>query len=220
MLTRRLLGALFGVLAGLLTLTAPAAAHSDLTASDPVNGAELDAVPGTITLTFGEELQGSTAKVGVLVGDHDPVQLDAAVSGTTVTVNTSVDQLAEIVADGDGQWAISYQVVSADGHPVDGTLTFIVTQAGAEPASGASDANGSAAAEEASGSDDSRGSGGSADDAADASDESAAEDEPMPPLQWLATFALIGLVVFAVVKIDRMRRKKAQDAADKEAGRS
>ena len=190
-----------GVLAALLSMTAPAAAHSELSASSPPDGAEVHTVPPSITLTFAEELQGSSTTVGVLVGDHDPVQVDVPVTGPTLTIDTSVAQLAQVAADGDGTWAVAYQVISGDGHPVDGTLTFTVTGSDdAAPTEGAPQADTATAA------------------------ASAEQDEPMSPLLWLATVAVIGLVVFAVVKTDRMRRKKAEAAAkaaaDKAAGRA
>ena len=92
---RRLLGLLIGALAALLLVAAPASAHSDLASSNPADGSQVDAVPATITLTFNENLQGTTAKIGVLAGKNDPVQVDAAVSGPTVTVDTSSEAPAD-----------------------------------------------------------------------------------------------------------------------------
>ena len=97
-MTRRLLALLLGAFAAVLLGALPAAAHTELASSNPADGAQLDAVPDTITLTFGEDLQGPTAKVGVIIGDNNPIQVDAPVSGPTVTIDTKSGPLADVVA--------------------------------------------------------------------------------------------------------------------------
>lgn len=194
---RRLLGLLIGALAALLLVAAPASAHSDLASSNPADGSQVDAVPATITLTFNENLQGTTAKIGVLAGKNDPVQVDAAVSGPTVTVDTTSGPVADLLAKGaEGKWAIGFQVVSADGHPIDGTLTFTVSAAG-----GSATASGSAADD---------GAATAAEDAADDAGEDPGSDEPekVSPLVWLAIVGGAGLAVLAVIKTDRALRKR------------
>lgn len=224
-MTRRLLAVLLGALLGLLMLAGPAAAHTELATSDPANGAELDAVPPVITLTFSEDLQGETATVGVLVQGQDPVQVEAPIAGPTVSIDTAVPALA---AAGPGTWAIAYQVVSGDGHPVTGTLTFAVTGASASATAGSGAAAGSDGA--AAGSDSaepatggSAESGQTAERAPSGSDgdtelvataDETGQDEAMSPLLWLVTVAVIGLVVLVVVKTERWRRKKAAAQAN------
>ncbi|MFV0535328.1 MAG: copper resistance protein CopC [Cumulibacter sp.] len=196
---RRLLAVLVGALIAALGVPAAASAHTDISESVPADGAEVDEVPGTITLTFAEDLQGPTAQVGVLIGDNDPVQLDAPVQGPTVTIDTSAPELAD-VADTEGQWAIAYTIVGQDGHPIDGTVTFTVTEAAgaAESESAGTETQADESADTA--------------PASEAADEEAA-DESMSSWLWLAIVAVIALVVFGVVKTERMRRKKAENAA-------
>lgn len=206
---RRLMGLMIAALAALLMTAGPGLAHSELESSSPENGAQLDAAPQSITLTFNEPVQGPTATVGVLVGDNDPVQVEAAVQGAVLTIDTASGPLADLLVGGaDGAWAIGYQVVSADGHPIDGTLTFTVTAADAGAPGNAADdsaAAGSAADDRGEGS----GSGRSAGDADDTAAASATEEDGgVTWWQLLLILAGSALVVFLVVKIDRARRKK------------
>lgn len=211
----RLVTALLAAVAAVLLGTGTAFAHTDLVSSDPADGTTLDALPGTITLTFGETLQGPTAKVGVLVGDRGPVQVDATVSGATVTVDTAAGPIAGLLSDGgSGKWAISFQVVSEDGHPVDGTLTFTVnppaSAAGTGPAATSSPADAAAGAA----------SGASTDPAEVGGDAAAADgDEPeqVDPLTWFLIIGGVAVGVLAVVRLDRAVRKKKADAKDENA---
>ncbi|WP_194291401.1 copper resistance CopC family protein [Cumulibacter manganitolerans] len=211
----RLVTALLATVAAVLLGTGTAFAHTELASSDPADGATLDVLPGTITLTFGETLQGPTAKVGVLVGDRGPVQVDATVSGATVTVDTAAGPIAGLLSDGgSGKWAISYQVVSEDGHRVDGTLTFTVAAPASPTGTGAA-ATSSAEAATAAGA-----SGTHADRGEAAGDPAAAgDDEPeqVDPLTWFLIVAGVAAGVFAVVRIDRAVRKKKADATEKDA---
>lgn len=207
---RRLLVVLVGIVVAVLGVPAVASAHTELHESSPADGAQVDKLPGTITLTFGEDIEGPTAQVGVLVGDHDPIQIAAPVDGPTLTIDTTSDELAPLAADAGGKWAIAYTVVGLDGHAIDGTVTFSVAE------SGAADENGAATSQDADPSSAAAGASEDADATDTDTDETAAasdEDEPMSLLLWLAIVAVIGLVVFAVVKTDRMRRKKAETAA-------
>lgn len=129
-LTRGGLAWLLAVL-GLLLLVSPARAHAELESSDPEDGSTLATAPSTISFTFGEEIlsQGNAVTLTDVVADErlpvGPVEVD----GDTVSVTWPESSPA-------GEFRAAFRVVSADGHPIDGTITFTVEQAvGAESAS-------------------------------------------------------------------------------------
>ena len=200
-MTRRLLALLLGAFAAVLLGALPAAAHTELASSNPADGAQLDAVPDTITLTFGEDLQGPTAKVGVIIGDNNPIQVDAPVSGPTVTIDTKSGPLADVVAKSSaGKWAIGYQVVGQDGHPIDGTLTFTVAESAAT-----SDSTAEVTAYKS--------DSASPSPAADAKESEDDGPEQVAPWLWALILAGSAAAVFAVVKIDRTMRRRKKDRA-------
>ncbi|WP_406469301.1 copper resistance protein CopC [Streptomyces hirsutus] len=118
----RILVLLFLAVTGaLLAGAAPASAHAALTGSDPRQGTVVDKAPAQVSLTFSEPVAVSDDALRVLdpkgerVDKGDP----AGTSGTTYTV-----QLLGGLPD--GTYTVTYQVVSADSHPVAGAFTFSV----------------------------------------------------------------------------------------------
>jgi len=108
--------------AGLLLVTAaPASAHAALTGSDPQQGVVVDKAPTQVSLTFSERVSTSADSLRVLDPKGKPVQngKPSNVSGTTYAV-----QLHSGLPD--GTYTVTYQVVSADSHPVSGAYTFSV----------------------------------------------------------------------------------------------
>jgi copper transport protein len=102
---------------------APAAqAHATLIASEPADGAMLAHAPATVRLTFNEAVSPLIMR---LVGAPDgSVQelTGIAVEGTSVVVT-----LPEPARDKtQGTRGLSWRVISADGHPVGGTVVFSV----------------------------------------------------------------------------------------------
>ncbi|MGO2171702.1 MAG: copper resistance protein CopC [Micrococcaceae bacterium] len=118
-LSLRTLAAL--LLGGLLTLTGAqaASAHAELLSTTPENGAVLDAAPSEVVLTFNEPVQLIDGSIRLFPGDEAPLALDALVSNTDVIAEFPVDV-------SDGAYALSYRVVSADGHPISGAITFTI----------------------------------------------------------------------------------------------
>lgn len=97
----------------------PAAAHATLVGSDPADGSSLTTAPRAVSMTFSENVGSGFVAV-------------TAPSGTRVKTSNvrTVDRvLTADVADSDerGRYTIAYRVVSADGHPVAGELTFTTT---------------------------------------------------------------------------------------------
>ncbi|MER5211360.1 copper resistance protein CopC [Streptomyces sp. NPDC002838] len=105
----------------LLSSAAPASAHAALTGSDPQQGVVVDKAPTQVSLTFSEQVSTSADSLRVLDPQGKPVQRGkpSNVSGTTYAV-----QLHGGLPD--GTYTVTYQVVSADSHPVSGAYTFSI----------------------------------------------------------------------------------------------
>ncbi|SJN12044.1 Copper resistance protein CopC [Leucobacter sp. 7(1)] len=116
------LRALAALLLGwLLALTGAqaASAHAELLSTTPEDGAVLDEAPAEAVLTFNEPVQLIDGSIRLFPGDEDPLTLVAHVNNTSV--------VAALPADlADGAHALSYRVVSADGHPISGAITFTI----------------------------------------------------------------------------------------------
>jgi copper resistance protein C len=108
-------------LAALVVLPLPSAvAHAELIDSDPKDGATVKTLPDEVVLEFSEEV-GSPAFVDVAAADGTKVT-----DGDPQVLGAKVE--APLAADGpSGTYTIAYRVVSADGHPISGELTFEVT---------------------------------------------------------------------------------------------
>lgn len=116
----------FAVLLALLLLVwpAPAAAHLDLERSEPADGATLDIPPEVVRLWFSDELDTFESTVGVFDSAGRQVDLgDAQVSLEDRTL-MQVSLPAELPP---GTYTVRWTAADdADGHPVDGELTFTV----------------------------------------------------------------------------------------------
>lgn len=122
---RSVRAALVVVLALLATLgfAGPAAAHATLVGSDPADGSTLPSAPTRVTLTFDDALEDFAPVVTVTGPDGNQYQSgDAVIDG--VTVSTAVQPLPAA-----GTYTIAYRVVSDDGHPVQGELSFVLATA-------------------------------------------------------------------------------------------
>lgn len=110
-------------------LASPAQAHSELVSTNPEDGARLDAPPTTVSFTFNEDLLPDFVRFIATDPSGQTGDLPASsVEGSTATIAWPAD------APG-GEWTVSYRVVSQDGHPVEGGITF--SYAGATPTSSA-----------------------------------------------------------------------------------
>ncbi|MER5749487.1 copper resistance protein CopC [Streptomyces sp. NPDC002088] len=109
------------VTGALLVGAGPASAHAALTGSDPAQGVVVDKAPTQVSLTFSEQVAMSDNALRVLdpKGNRVDSGKPANVSGTTYAV-----QLHSGLPD--GTYTVTYQVVSADSHPVSGAYTFSV----------------------------------------------------------------------------------------------
>ncbi|WBO65227.1 copper resistance CopC/CopD family protein [Streptomyces camelliae] len=118
---RTLVLLLLAVAGALLAGAAPASAHAALTGSDPAQGVVVKQAPSQVALTFSEKVAMNDDSLRVLDPRGKPVQTGkpADLSGTTYGI-----QLKSGL--GKGTYTVTYQVVSADSHPVSGAYTFSI----------------------------------------------------------------------------------------------
>jgi copper transport protein len=109
------------VTGALLAGAGPASAHAALTGSDPAQGVVVKKAPEQVSLTFSEQVSMNDDSLHVLdpKGKKVDVGKPSNISGTTYAV-----QLKSGLKD--GTYTVTYQVVSADSHPVSGAYTFSV----------------------------------------------------------------------------------------------
>ncbi|MET9821597.1 copper resistance protein CopC [Streptomyces sp. NPDC006349] len=118
---RTLVLLLLAAACALLAGAGPASAHAALTGSDPQQGAVVDKAPAQVSLTFSESVSMDDDSLRVLdpkgkrVDDGKP----SGTGGTTYSVKLHAGLP-------DGTYTVTYQVVSADSHPVAGAYTFSV----------------------------------------------------------------------------------------------
>jgi copper transport protein len=96
----------------------PAFAHASLAASEPRDGAVLTSAPKRIELRFNEKV---TAGAVHLIDAGGKLRDDAAVDARDETIAVTVPPGLP-----QGTSIVSYRVISADGHPVAGSVTFSV----------------------------------------------------------------------------------------------
>src|SRR5579871_4141853 len=100
----------------LAVLSAPSAAfaHASLVGSEPGEGATLAASPSLLRLDFNEPV--SPLVVRLIGPNGEAVMPPVRAENQSLTI--SAPPLAR------GTHVLSYRVISADGHPVGGSLTF------------------------------------------------------------------------------------------------
>ncbi|HET7735521.1 MAG TPA: copper resistance protein CopC [Nocardioidaceae bacterium] len=114
-------GVLIGtaLLVGMVVAAAPASAHTELESSDPAEGAVLEEAPGVARLTFNEPVRPAGDAVPLLDATGTEWEAPSRAVGAVVEIDLP-DDLA------DGSYVVSWRVISADGDPVSGALTFAV----------------------------------------------------------------------------------------------
>ena len=117
----RLLAALLLPLASVLVLgaAAPAAAHATLVATDPAEGAVLATAPSAVTFSFNESVIGVPA--GVTVFDATGTEIASSATVRDAQLVVSLDGEVD-----EGTLVVVWRLVSADGHPIGGSLSFSV----------------------------------------------------------------------------------------------
>jgi copper transport protein len=104
------------VLLSVLCAAKGASAHASLVSTEPSDGSVMSQTPKTVRLRFSEPVTPAAIK---LIDGEGRTRDDVAVSARDDTIEIRLpDNLAQ------GAQFISYRVVSSDGHPVGGSLTF------------------------------------------------------------------------------------------------
>ena len=133
----RVLLAVLGAAVVSLLLAAPAAAHTVLVGSDPADGSRLTQSPKAVTLRFNEPvgLQLGYLRVvdsaGRRVDNGSPSRSGGGGSSVTVGLKAGL---------GDGSYLVSFRVISADSHPVAGSIRYVVGDGPLDTGGGSSSA--------------------------------------------------------------------------------
>ena len=126
---RRLLrGGVLAAVCGLvmLVVAGPALAHSRLESSDPADGASLATSPSKVTLTFNEAMTAGPGFTTItVIGPGNTAWQDGETQVSGDSVSIAVKPLGPA-----GVYRIGYRVVSDDGHPVSGSVSFTLTAPG------------------------------------------------------------------------------------------
>jgi methionine-rich copper-binding protein CopC len=99
-------------------------AHAELESSIPEQGAILQALPEVISATFGEKLLLLGEEKVNTIALVDPQGIERELRDIQVVDETMSARLATIDSPSPGDYQIRYRVVSADGHPVAGEISF------------------------------------------------------------------------------------------------
>ncbi|MEW1585789.1 copper resistance protein CopC [Micromonospora vinacea] len=111
------LGVAFGV--SFLVPATPAAAHNELTGSNPSNGARVATAPARIELRFLAKPSPATTKITITGPDNVVAGGTPAFDGSRVRV--------PFTPAAAGLYIVGYQLASSDGHPVKGEVRFTLT---------------------------------------------------------------------------------------------
>ncbi|WEH16814.1 copper resistance protein CopC [Streptomyces sp. VNUA24] len=118
---RPLLLLLFAAVGALLAGAVPVSAHAALTGSDPQQGSVVQDAPDQVSLTFSEKVAMSDGAVRV----YDPKGKEAD-TGKVTDLGGNSYSVGLHSGLPNGTFTVTYQVVSADSHPVSGAFTFSV----------------------------------------------------------------------------------------------
>ncbi|MBB5154248.1 copper resistance CopC family protein [Saccharopolyspora phatthalungensis] len=123
---KRLMAISLLALAALFGGAGTALAHNVLVGSDPADGAQLAAGPREVRLTFDQPVRSGEGYNTVnVVGPGGTYWTDGQVRIEGNSVVAPVRELGPA-----GVYTIGYRVLSNDGHPVPGKVTFTLTTAG------------------------------------------------------------------------------------------
>ena len=102
-----------------LLIAGPARAHSELRSSEPANGARLTSPPEMLTLRFNEGVRLTAVTL------HDEAGRSIRLPLSRDITPRPIEQLAA-PALGPGACRLEWRAISADGHPVRGTIRFTI----------------------------------------------------------------------------------------------
>ena len=118
--------ALAGLIATLGVAPAPASAHAALKSVSPKDGAKVGPLPERVTFTFNEDIQGEFTNVKVTAGGEQVKVAEPQTDGEKV-----IQELPETMDP--GTVTVAFRVVSADGHPITGDMSFTFSEGAPTP---------------------------------------------------------------------------------------
>ncbi|MFT4135667.1 copper resistance CopC family protein [Microbacterium sp.] len=187
----RLAAAALAALALTLAVAAPAAAHDELTGSDPAADSTVAEAPTELTLTFSGALMDEPGATELVVTDAAGTAIAA---GDPVVDGTSVRQ--QLSAAEPGAVTVVWKTVSSDGHPISGEYSFTVGADAASPSAQPSE-SAQASAEET-----------TAEETA-AVPATAEPDEQPGPMPWWVPLIIVAVAVSGALlylAVSRVRR--------------
>jgi methionine-rich copper-binding protein CopC len=105
----------------LTALSVPARAHAFLEHAEPRVGATVQAMPGELTLSFSQPIEGAFSSVKVTDAKGQAVHKGAVhVDGPVIRVS--------LAATGPGDYTVTWRVVSTDSHVTEGDFVFHVAR--------------------------------------------------------------------------------------------
>lgn len=105
----------------LVGLPVTAGAHAELERAVPEPNTRMDAPPSAVELYFNEAIEANVGSITVLDSRSNKVTEEAAAAGSDrKSLRLALPTLKE------GVYSVSYQIISADGHPVSGSYIFVV----------------------------------------------------------------------------------------------
>src|SRR5215217_5836164 len=110
---------LLAVVGPVVVGVSPASAHTELVSTDPAEGAEIERLPEVVRLTFSERVR--LVADGIHVFDPEGAELAASATTSDEDLLVTIDD--EVAR---GTVVVAWRVVSADGHPLAGSLSFSV----------------------------------------------------------------------------------------------
>ena len=127
----RLLAAALASVVAVVVTSAPASAHEDLVSSTPAEGQSLSVAPTEVVLTFTDQLKdfGPDSNEVIVA---DATDTDWAAGPPVLGEATATVPLKTGMPTGDYQ--IRWRVVSSDGHPISGSISFRIDLPASEPA--------------------------------------------------------------------------------------
>ena len=112
----------------IFTYSTTVGAHADLASSSPANGAILESAPTEVVLTFTTPIDNQVFEIDAL-----NVEKNSIATGEP-SLNSSRDALTIGLSDQlSGLITIPYSVISKDGHPIEGSISFTVEEMEASP---------------------------------------------------------------------------------------
>jgi copper transport protein len=119
-------GALVLAMVALLACLGTASAHAALVSTDPVDGAVLPDRPAALTLTFNEPVQVIDEGLRLFNSSGSFIVIEGRNVGNAISVPVPGET-------SEGSYILSWRVISADGHPIAGTLGFAIGAPSATP---------------------------------------------------------------------------------------